>query len=238
MIEVSNLQVRVGGSTLLLDLSFSIFPGSFVLLVGANGAGKTTLLDHCAALKESTEGRIMIDGHPASRSPTLVRTTVGYVFEDPGHQLIGATIGEDVAFGPRNLGLPRDEIDRRVSKSLESVGMGGEEKTPIDSLSGGEQTRVALAGALAMDPPILLLDEPLTGLDFNGRKVVLETLEAQHAAGQTILLATHDLRDLGSIADRVLGLEAGKLVLDGAPGAVTQSLEDMGVRVPHNWPDP
>ena len=235
MIEVSNLSVEFGGHRIINELTLSIQANSFVLVVGPNGAGKTTFLDQFSALDEPAGGTITIDGVDVYKQPAIARSSIGRVFESPADQLIGATVFDDVAFGPENLGLSPDTIERRVRDSLEAVGMEGSESQATDSLSGGEAARVAIAGALAMQPSYLVLDEPTAGLDHRGRQRILEQLQASYAAGVGIILATHDLRDLVGIADRVVGLARGEIVFDDSPMQVIGELERIGVRVPNDW---
>jgi biotin transport system ATP-binding protein len=154
------------------------------------------------------------------------------VFQQPRDQFVAATVGADVAFGPENLGLDRETIDRRVEAALDAVNMTGRETDRIDELSGGEQARVAIAGALAMEPSVLVLDEPFSGLDQPARESVLNRLDALHADGTGIVAVTHDLRDLLGRADRLLGMANGRLVVDVRPEDAESALADLPVRVP------
>ena len=154
------------------------------------------------------------------------------VFQQPRDQLVAATVGADVAFGPENLGLPREEIDRRVESALAAVELSGRADDHVDALSGGEQARVAIAGALAMGADHLVLDEPLAGLDFPARRSVLDHLETLHEAGTSVVIVTHDLRDLVAPADRVVALSEGRVAFDCAPEAALDRLETVDVRDP------
>ena len=232
MIRVENLTARYGEVTAVEDVSVTIDDGAFVLLVGANGSGKTTLVRHFNALLEPDEGRVFVDGVDATKNPVVARTSVGMVFQQPRDQFVAATVGTDVAFGPENLGLDRAEIDRRVERALAAVNLAGRERDRIDRLSGGEQARVAIAGALAMEPAHLVLDEPFAGLDQPARESVLAQLDSLRQDGTGVVVVTHDLRDLTARADRLLGMCDGRLVLDGAPDAVLEDLRDIDVRVP------
>lgn len=237
MIEVNDLTVSVEDRTILDDVSFTVAPGEFVLLVGHNGAGKTTLLDHLSGLDQPQSGSVHVDKIDVYDRPTDARARVGRVFENPGDQLLGATVGADVAFGPENLGLDHHEIQRRVSAALDVVGLTESSAQSVDALSGGEQARLAIAGALAMQPAYLLLDEPTAGLDHPGRQRIIEHLRQVRRNGIGILLATHDLRDLRTVVDRLIGLRNGALVLNAPPEDTTSSLDEIGVRMPTGWTD-
>lgn len=236
MIEFAGVTFRRSGSIVFEDLSVRILPETFVLLVGSNGTGKTSFLDLCSGLDTPDSGEVRVEGASTKRDTEAVRTTVGRVFENPRDQLIGETVGADVAFGPENLGWSRDDIDTSVRDALDVVGMGQRAKASIHRLSGGEVARVAVAGALAMQPDWLLLDEPTTGIDHPGRTQILDHLASLHAEGMGIVLATHDLRDLGELADRVMVCGERGIVEDGPPETLT-NLSDRGVRIPHAWPD-
>lgn len=235
MLAFEGVTHRIDHTTVVDDVDLAVESGAFVLLVGRNGAGKTTLLDLASGIGTPDEGTITVDGHDVAAEPGAARTRIGRVFEDPRDQLLGATVREDVAFGPENLGLPRDAIADRVGKALEAVGMADGADRPIDSLSGGERTRIAIAGALAMEPALLLLDEPTGGLDHPGRSRVLDHVRRTHEAGVGVVMATHDLRDLEAIADRVLGMADGRILLDAPPATAVERLPDLGVRVPPTW---
>ncbi|QCW02788.1 energy-coupling factor ABC transporter ATP-binding protein [Natrinema pallidum] len=232
MIEFQSVTHAFDDVLVLEDVSLSIDDGEFVLLAGANGSGKTTLLRHCNGLLTPDSGTVRVDGTPVEDDLIAARSSVGMVFQHPRDQFVSATVGADVAFGPENLGLERDEIDRRVAAALEAVNMAGREDDRIDALSGGEHSRVAIAGALAMNPSHLVLDEPFTGLDEPARRSVLERLESLAADGTGVLLATHDLRDVCELADRVIAMRDGRIVVDGPPANALGDLDGLDVRVP------
>jgi len=229
MITVTDLTHRFGETVALDDISLTIPDGEFCLLVGPNGCGKTTLVRQFNALLEPESGTVTVDGTDVTTDPLAARMSIGMVFQQPRDQLVAATVGADVAFGPENLGLSRAEIDRRVVAALAAVDLRGREDDHVDSLSGGEQARVAIAGALAMEPTHLVLDEPFAGLDMRARRSLLDRLDTLHEAGTSIVVVTHDLRDLRSRADRVVALEDGEIVADGSPVAVGDGLEAHGV---------
>ncbi|QCC59705.1 energy-coupling factor ABC transporter ATP-binding protein [Natrinema thermotolerans] len=232
MIEFRSVSYAFEDVSVLEDVSLTIEDGEFGLLAGANGSGKTTLLRHCNGLLTPDSGEVLVDGTPVSDDLIAARSSVGMVFQHPRDQFVSATVGADVAFGPENLGLERAEIDRRVDAALEAVNMAGREDDRIDALSGGEQSRVAIAGALAMDPSHLVLDEPFTGLDEPARRSVLERLAALSADGTGVLLATHDLRDVLTLADRVIAMRDGQVAIDGSPDDALEDLAGLEVRVP------
>lgn len=232
MIEVSDLRHTFGETVALDSVSLTIPDGQFLLVVGPNGSGKTTLVRHFNALAEPEAGSVTVDGRSAPGNPVAARTAVGMVFQHPRDQLVAATVGDDVAFGPENLGLDRAEVDRRVASALEAVGMADRADERVHALSGGEQARVAIAGALAMEPAHLVLDEPLTGLDRRARESVLARLDETNAEGTTVVVVTHDLRDLADRADRVVALSAGRVVADGPLDAVRDELAGVDVDLP------
>lgn len=234
MITVTGVTVRRAGVTVLDDVTFTVDPGELILLVGRNGAGKTTLLDLLCGLDRPASGTVCIDGRTVAEQPTT-RTSVGRVFEDPDDQILGSTAAADVAFGPENLGLSREEIQRRVTAALDVVGLSPRSDDPVDALSGGQRARLAIAGALAMEPTYLLLDEPTAGLDHPSRRAVLTHLETVNDDGTAVVMATHDLRDLDRVADRVLGLDGGTIAVDAPPSEAAGVICDLGVRVPDGW---
>jgi biotin transport system ATP-binding protein len=232
MIQTNHLTHRYGEAVAVDDVSVTIADGEFLVLVGANGSGKTTLVRHFNGLLDPDEGDVLVNGVPVREDLVAARTAVGMVFQDPRDQLVAATVGGDVAFGPENLGLPREEIDRRVSEALAAVNLDGREDESVHELSGGERERVAIAGALAMKPDHLVLDEPFTGLDEPARRSVLGRLRALHAEGTGVVVVTHDLRDVLALADRVVAMADGRVVVDTDPEAALAELGELNVRVP------
>lgn len=234
MIETRELVHRYGGGgPVAVDgVSLSIPDGEFVLLAGPNGSGKTTLVRHFNGLLEPDEGEVLVDGTPVAEDLVAARTRVGMVFQQPRDGFVAATVGADVAFGPENLGLPHDQIDRRVESALAAVNMAGRREERIDELSGGERERVAVAGALAMEPDHLVLDEPFTGLDAPARESVVSHLRRLKEAGTGVVLVTHDLRDAFDLADRIVALADGQVAVDASPAEARDRLPDLGIRVP------
>ena len=232
MLSVRNLVHRYGDTAAVDGVSLDVADGECVLLTGANGSGKTTLVRHCNGLLEPDEGDVLVNGTPVEDDLVAARASVGMVFQNPRDGFVGATVGSDVAFGPENLGLPRGEVDARVEEALDAVELGGRRDERVADLSGGEQERVAIAAALAMRPDHLVLDEPFTGLDWPARQSVLDRLRALSDRGTSLVVVTHDLRDVWSLADRVVAMRDGEVALQGAPEDVRDSLPDAGVRPP------
>ena len=243
MIEIRELVHRYGGDSgddsgrpAIDGVSLSIPDGEFVLLAGPNGSGKTTLVRHFNGLLEPDSGEVLVDGTPVFEDLVAARTRVGMVFQDPRDGFVAATVGADVAFGPENLGLSREEIDRRVAEALDAVEMRGCREERIDELSGGERERVAIAGALAMEPDHLVLDEPFTGLDARARDSVVEHLRRLKESGTGVVLVTHDLRDAFGLADRIVALADGQVAVDDSPAGARERLPELGIRVPPRKP--
>lgn len=240
VVRVTGLSYRYPtGRDALRDVSFSIAPGERLGLVGPNGAGKTTLLHHLNGLlpgdahRRETTSPVELLGMPVIPANFgEVRRFVGLVFQNPDDQLFCATLGEDVAFGPRQLGLSAVEVERRVLASLEAVGLGGKERSHPFQLSVGERRRGCLAGVLACDPSLLVLDEPSSNLDPRSRRQLIECLAGLTAAE---LIATHDLELVLDLCDRVLLLDEGRIRADGAPLEVLSDarlMEAHGLEVP------
>ncbi|WP_144799632.1 energy-coupling factor ABC transporter ATP-binding protein [Halorubrum depositum] len=247
MIDVDGVTRRYGGTrsgesggdgdgrvVAVDDVSLSVPDGEFLIVAGANGSGKTTLVRTFNGLVTPDSGTVSVNGNPVADDLVAARTAVGMVFQDPRDQLVAATVGSDVAFGPENLGLSHAEIDRRVATALDAVNMTGREEDRIASLSGGERERVAIAGALAMEPDHLVLDEPFTGLDEPARRSVVDRLRDLHREGTSVIVVTHDLRDVLGLADRVIGLADGRVAVDADPEAAVGDLPGLDVRVPEN----
>lgn len=229
MIDVRDLTARRGKTVVLEDVSLRIDDGEFLVVAGPNGSGKTTLARHFNGLLEPESGSVSVDGTSVVENPVAARTSVGMVFQNPRDCFVAATVEADVAFGPENLGLDREEIDSRVESALEAVGMADRREDRIDRLSGGQQARIAIAGALAMEPNHLVLDEPFSGLDDPSRTAVLRRLETLSADGTSVIIVTHDLRDLGELADRIVVLSEGGIAFEAASTGDDQ-LSAFGVR--------
>ena len=213
----------------LSALNFSIEEGSFVCILGHNGSGKSTLAKLFNALQLPTEGTILVSGMDSREEKNIfpIRREVGMVFQNPDNQIIASVVEEDVGFGPENIGLPTDEIWRRVNNALSAVHMEAYRLKSPNHLSGGQKQRVAIAGTLAMEPKTIVLDEPTAMLDPSGRKEVLESvLELKRKKGISIILITHYMEEAVD-ADRILLMDSGKLVMDGSPREVFQNVERL-----------
>ncbi len=221
------------------EVSFSIGRGEFVALLGANGSGKTTLAKHLNGLLRPTSGRVRVSGEDTARTGTAaLARQVGYVFQDPDHQIFSATVAEEMAFGPRNLGCPPDEIDQRIAAALEVVGLTEERDRDPFVLTKGQRQRLAVASVLATAPQVLVLDEPTTGLDFNDRRRMLGLLADLHRRGHTVLAVTHAMELVASHCERALVLADGKLVFDGAVPELFRNqevLERARLKPPAAW---
>lgn len=207
------------------NINLEIQEGEFVGLVGATGSGKSTLIQHLNGLIKTQEGEVEVAGMNAKDKKTLkrLRFTVGMVFQYPEYQLFEDTVAKDIAFGPKNMKLSKEEIDRRVRNAMEVVGLPYEifaERSPFE-LSGGEKRRAAIAGVIAMEPQILVLDEPVAGLDPAGRREVLELIaKLKKEVSPTIIMVSHYMDDIAAMATRIVALKDGKIVADGAPERV------------------
>lgn len=208
----------------LRDINFTLEDGEFLGVAGHTGSGKSTLIQHMNGLVNPTCGRVLLDGQDLAdkRVAQACRGKVGLVFQYPEYQLFAATVREDVAFGPRNLGVPEDEVGARVERALEQVGLDPAEvaeRSPFE-LSGGQQRRVAFAGVLAMEPQVLVLDEPVAGLDPVAREEFLALINQLHAGGLTVVMVSHSMEDLARFADRILVLNQGAQFALGTPPEV------------------
>ncbi|MDZ7688163.1 MAG: ABC transporter ATP-binding protein [Halobacteriales archaeon] len=216
-------------------VTLAVDKGEFALLLGRNGSGKTTLLRHLNALLLPDEGRVTVDDTPTDEEggKEKARRNVGLVFQDAASQVVAETVRDDIAFGPENLRLGRDEIRERVEEASRTVGVTHLlDRSPYE-LSGGELRRVALAGVLAMRPEVLALDEPLSGLDYEGEKAVVERVADANESGTTVFVATHDAEPFVGHATRAVVLEEGHVAEDDAPETLfSRGLEEYGVRTP------
>lgn len=219
----------------LKNVSLAIDKGEFVALAGMNGSGKSTLAKLLNGLFIPTEGEVLIDGlSTADEENTFeIRKRAGMVFQNPDNQTVATIIEDDVAFGPENIGVPREEIVKRVDSGLEAVGMSEFKKRTASKLSGGQKQRVAIAGVLAMKPDILILDESTSMLDPNGRKEIMDIARKLNGEGITVINITHNM-DEAVLADRIIVLRKGRIAMDGTPKEVFSSgqLEACGLTLP------
>ena len=211
------------------DVSLDIQPGQFIAILGHNGSGKSTLAKQMNALLLPTEGAMYVDGTDTAKEQDLwkIRQKAGMIFQNPDNQIIGSVVEEDVGFGPENLGVPTDEIWRRVDDSLTRIGMTEYRKQSPNRLSGGQKQRVAIAGVLAMLPKCIIMDEPTAMLDPNGRKEVIRSArELNQKEGVTVILITHYMEEVID-ADAVFVMEKGRIVLQGTPKEVFSHVEEL-----------
>lgn len=222
------------------DVSFSVERGEFIGIIGHTGSGKSTLIQHLNGLLKPTSGSVLLDGKDIWSDKKLTRQAryrVGLVFQYPEYQLFEETVYKDIAFGPKNMGLDAKEIDRRVREAADFVGLTEEqlEVSPFD-LSGGQKRRVAIAGVIAMEPEVLILDEPTAGLDPVGREDILANIERyRQAKNATIMMVSHSMDDVARLTDRLLVMNGSRLAMDGAPGEVfarAVELVEMGLSIP------
>jgi energy-coupling factor transport system ATP-binding protein len=227
--------------TALKDINIGLERGEFLAIIGQTGSGKSTLVQHFNGLLKPSTGRVILDGSEVGRDKAAlvsIRRRVGLLFQFPEQQLFEESVFADVAYGPRNLGLPPDEVQRRVDKALTLVGLDPGElegRSPF-SLSGGQMRRVAMAGVLAMEPEIIILDEPTAGLDPRGKKEILERIASLHREqGLTVILVSHSMEDVARLADRLVVMAGGEIKLCGTPAQVFNNpseLETMGLGLP------
>ena len=224
----------------LKDVNFSVSRGEFIGIIGHTGSGKSTLMQQLNGLLKPTSGKILLDGKDIWSDKKLTRQArfrVGLVFQYPEYQLFEETVYKDIAFGPKNMGLSPEEIDRRVRESAAIVGLTEAQLqvSPFD-LSGGQKRRVAIAGVIAMEPEVLILDEPTAGLDPKGREGILKNIEdyrRKHNA--TIMMVSHSMDDVARLTDRLLVLNGSTLAMDGTPAEVfarAEELVEMGLNIP------
>ena len=223
----------------LKDINLVIPDGQFIGVIGHTGSGKSTLVQHLNGLIEATSGTVYFNGediYDKDYDRKKLRSKVGLVFQYPEHQLFETDVFKDVCFGPKNLGLDRKETELRAYKALKMVGLPDEYfyQSPFD-LSGGQKRRVAIAGVLAMEPDVLILDEPTAGLDPKGRDEILELIKGLQETGMTIILVSHSMEDVANYVDRIIVMNKGSVMLDGVPKDVFahyKELEEVGLAAP------
>ena len=245
ILQVQNLNYIYSAGTpfqhqALDNVSFSVERGEFIGIIGHTGSGKSTLMQQLNGLLKPTSGTILLDGQDIWSDKKLTRQArfrVGLVFQYPEYQLFEETVYKDIAFGPKNMGLKEDEIDRRVREAAAIVGLTEAqlEVSPFD-LSGGQKRRVAIAGVIAMEPEVLILDEPTAGLDPAGRAGILKNIEDyRHTHNATIMMVSHSMDDVARLTDRLLVMNGSRLAFDGTPAEVfahAEELVEMGLNIP------
>ena len=224
----------------LADVDFAAYPGEYLGIIGHTGSGKSTLIQHLNGLLKPTSGQVLFQGTDIWTDLKTTRRTrfqVGLVFQYPEYQLFEETVYKDISFGPRNMGLDEKEVDRRVRAAAYFVGLRDDQlnQSPFE-LSGGQKRRVAIAGVIAMEPKVLILDEPTAGLDPVGTESILSNIRAYHKAqNATIIMVSHSMEEMARTVDRLVVVNDGKIALEGAPSQVFQhgqELEDMGLGIP------
>lgn len=224
----------------LIDVDFTAYKGEYLGIIGRTGSGKSTLIQHLNGLLKPTSGKVLFDGEDIWSSKERTRATrfqVGLVFQYPEYQLFEETVYKDISFGPKNMKLHPDEIDRRVRKAAQFVGLSNDvlDKSPFE-LSGGQKRRVAIAGVIAMEPKVLILDEPTAGLDPVGVQEILENIRAYHEdQNATIILVSHSMEEVARTVDRLVVVCDGRIPFSGSPREVFShgpALEEMGLGVP------
>lgn len=228
-------------SIALEDISFEIEDGQFVGIIGHTGSGKSTLLQHLNGLLKPYSGTVVVGDVDINGNGVLmrdIRRKIGLVFQYPEYQLFEETVGEDVSFGPLNLGLSKEEIDKRVKEAIELVGLSFDDihdRSPFE-LSGGQKRRVAIAGVIAMKPEVLILDEPTAGLDPKAHKDVLNMIKNIHKHEKNIIiLVSHNMNDIAALADKIIVMDSGKMVMCGTPNEVFANkklLKAIGLGLP------
>ena len=222
------------------DISFSVERGEFIGIIGHTGSGKSTLMQQLNGLLKPTSGTVLLDGQDIWSDKKLTRQArfrVGLVFQYPEYQLFEETVYKDIAFGPKNMGLSAEEVDRRVREAAGFVGLTEQqlEVSPFD-LSGGQKRRVAIAGVIAMEPEVLILDEPTAGLDPVGRSEILLNIQSyRKAKNATIMMVSHSMEDVARLTDRLLVMNGSKLAMDAPPAQVfthAEELTQMGLNIP------
>lgn len=233
LINIKNLtHIFDNGKCGIENISLSIYNGEFIILAGKNGSGKTTLIRHLNGLLQPTSGQIRVNGNKVADHLLTVRKTIGMVFQDPDTQIVADTVFDETAFGLENLKKNADTIEEKVTNVLTRLNLFHLKDRNPATLSGGEKRKLAIAGILVMGPEIIVFDEPFANLDYPGTLTVLSTIIDLNRAGQTILIAAHDIEPVICEATRLIIMENGQLQKDGKPLEMLEQFETYGVRTP------
>lgn len=234
ILETQNLSQNFGKGSLILDnINFKLHRGELVVLAGANGSGKTVFARHLNGLLQPSSGRVLLEGVPINSNLAEARRKVGFVFQNSDNQIVGETVAGDVAFGPENLGLTPAEVKKRVATALAAVELTEAADYRPYRLSGGQKRKLAIAGVLAMQPQVIILDEPFTGLDYPGVVQVLNQLIRLRQAGYALLVITHELEKVLAHADRMVIMHLGRIVADARPETLLDRIESYGIKKPY-----
>ncbi len=223
------------GSGGIFDISFAIAKGEFIILAGKNGSGKTTLIRHLNGLLTPGSGQVNLNGTSIFKDLVNTRKTVGMVFQDADTQIVGETVFDEVAFGPENLNLDREHINKTVTQTLTDLNLIQFKDRNPASLSGGEKRRLTIAGIMVMNPDIIIFDEPFANLDYPSSLSLVQQIQTLHQSGKTILMATHDVDLVIAHASRILVMDGGELKADGPPKKLAAQLETFGIKPCFTW---
>lgn len=232
VLETEGLTLISQGKHIFRDISISLEKGSFTVICGRNGAGKSQLLRTLKGLQNPTEGRILINGEDVGRKKARRLSSVALVFQDADVQAVGETVEKDIEFGPENLGLKRDEVVRRREEAITLLGLEKQRRQRPQTLSGGEKRKLAIAGVLAMEPEVILLDEPFANLDYPSTLTVLRTLRSLHESGHTIAVVSHEVEKFLALTDTVIIMKDGSVTYSGSSECSIEALRAADVYVP------
>lgn len=230
-LEVKDLVKTFSDGKKGLDgISFCLETPSFVLVTGKNGSGKSLLMRHILGLEKPDSGHIFLNNKPINKNLRDLRRRIALVFQEPEHQILGLTVLEDIEFGPRADGLPKAQFAEKVKTAIQITGLAGLEARLCADLSGGEKRRLAIASALVAEPEMIILDEPFNDLDWDGTSTLLEVLLKLHAQGLAVLIVSHDLEKCLAHAERLIVMDAGKIIRDASPEQLWGELPGLGLR--------
>jgi biotin transport system ATP-binding protein len=222
----------VTGDYGIRDVDFILYKGDFAVVAGPNGAGKTVLMKHANGLLRPTGGTVFFQGRPLRKDDADVKKHVGLIFQNPDTQIVCPTVREELAFGPENLGLPRKVIEKRISETSKILELEDLLPKRTSALSGGEKRKITIAGTITMEPEVLILDEPFTGLDFPGIREVLRLLATIHRRGCTVVVITHEIEKVLAHANRFIIMDRGTIAEDGSPEELIHSAAQYGLKNP------
>ncbi len=227
IIKVENVWFAYDDKVVALrGVSLDIYPGEMIAIIGQNGGGKTTLAKHLNGLLKPKKGRVLVKGMDTRYTPThKIVKVVGYVFQNPSHQLFASTVYDEVAYGPKNLGIEGEELDKRVKWALSMVGLEGYEKENPYDLDYGKMKLLTIASVISMDPEVFVLDEPTTGQDHRGRMILADLCKKLNEQGKTVIVITHDMKFVAEVARRTILMADGRIVLDGPTREVMSAID-------------